>query len=132
MRRSLCFLRAVAIAFALGAFDSERLICSVYVNLTQRYLWCQDIYVKIFALLFLYKFCMGEIPVSKIAERRKAAGLTQRELAQMVGVTETTIRNWENNRAGVDWLVKADKMCRALDCDPGDLYAMQEIGGDND
>ena len=34
--------------------------------------------------------------MSKIAELRESAGLTQRELANIVGVTDTTIRHLQN------------------------------------
>ena len=68
--------------------------------------------------------------MSRVAELRKAQALTQRELADLVGVTETTVRNWENNRSGVDWFDRIAKLCKALECEPQDLvkYAdpMQE------
>jgi DNA-binding XRE family transcriptional regulator len=44
---------------------------------------------------------VGDV-VSKVAELRGRAGLTQRQLADLVGVTESTIRNLERNRNGVD------------------------------
>ncbi len=59
--------------------------------------------------------------MSHVAELRRARSLTQRELAQMVGVTEATIRNWENDRAGIDWFVRVAALCEALECSPGDL-----------
>jgi putative transcriptional regulator len=59
--------------------------------------------------------------MSRVAELRKAKTLTQRELADLVGVTETTVRNWENNRSGVDWFDRIAKLCQALDCSPQDL-----------
>lgn len=65
---------------------------------------------------------MGEIPVSRVAELRKKLDLTQRELADLVGVTETTIRNWENNRSGVEWFERIAKLCGALQCNPKDLF----------
>jgi putative transcriptional regulator len=64
---------------------------------------------------------MGKIPMSRVAELRKAQALTQRELADLVGVTETTVRNWENNRSGVDWFDRIAKLCKALECEPQDL-----------
>jgi len=64
---------------------------------------------------------MGDIPVSNVANLRKARSLTQRELAAMVGVTEATIRNWENDRAGIDWFVRVAALCEALQCSPADL-----------
>ena len=68
--------------------------------------------------------------MSNVAELRKSLNLTQRQLADMVGVTETTIRNWENNRSGIEWFERVSKLCEALNCQPKDLFVMQEIGGD--
>lgn len=60
-------------------------------------------------------------PRPRIAELRKAAGLTQLQLSQRVGVTETTIANWERGRGGLDWIVKLIRLCDALGCDLKDL-----------
>lgn len=49
-----------------------------------------------------------------IAKLRDDADLTQAELAKAVGVTETTIANWENGRT--DWIEKIILLCDALDC----------------
>lgn len=70
---------------------------------------------------------MGEVPVPKIATLRKAAGLTQRQLADAIGVTESSIRNLERNRNGVEQLERFVKLCAALNCDPSDLIEYQEI-----
>jgi putative transcriptional regulator len=70
---------------------------------------------------------MGEIPVSKVGELRKQADLTQRELADLVGVTESTIRNWENNRNGIEWLVRVAKLCKALNCSPENLVQFVSV-----
>ncbi|GAB4478720.1 MAG: hypothetical protein OHK0037_40780 [Elainellaceae cyanobacterium] len=60
-------------------------------------------------------------PRPRIAELRKAAGMTQLQLSQRVGVTETTIANWERGRGGLDWIVKLIRLCDALGCDLKDL-----------
>ncbi|HEY9619409.1 MAG TPA: helix-turn-helix transcriptional regulator [Crinalium sp.] len=60
-------------------------------------------------------------PTPKIGLLRERAGLTQRELAQIVGVTETTIANWERGRSGLDWIERFIKLCNALNCDLDDL-----------
>jgi putative transcriptional regulator len=73
-------------------------------------------------------FFMGKILVSRVAELRKCLDLTQRELANLVGVTETTIRNWENSRSGVEWFEKIAKLCNALECTPNDLFGYKKIG----
>ncbi|MEM9505567.1 MAG: helix-turn-helix transcriptional regulator, partial [Cyanobacteria bacterium P01_E01_bin.43] len=56
---------------------------------------------------------------TRIAELRQASGLTQIELAGQVGVTETTIANWENGRA--EWIERFALLCDALDCSIHDL-----------
>lgn len=66
--------------------------------------------------------------MSNVATLRKRLNLTQRELAELVGVTETTIRNWENNRSGIEWFERIAKLCDALQCDPADLFRMVEVG----
>lgn len=66
--------------------------------------------------------------MSRVAELRKRLDLTQRQLADMVGVTETTVRNWENNRSGVDWFERIAKLCEALQCNPSELVTYQKIG----
>ncbi len=66
--------------------------------------------------------------MSRVAELRKKLALTQRELADLVGVTETTIRNWENNRSGVEWFERIAKLCGALQCNPKELFSYIEAG----
>jgi transcriptional regulator with XRE-family HTH domain len=72
---------------------------------------------------------MGEIPVSRVAELRKQANLTQRQLADLVGVTESTIRNLENNRNGVEQIERIVKLCRALNCQAEDLIDYKSVEG---
>ncbi|WP_228039111.1 helix-turn-helix domain-containing protein [Nostoc sp. LEGE 12450] len=66
-------------------------------------------------------------PSKGIASLRQKVGLTQRQLADLVGVTETTIRNWENNRSGVEWFERVAKLCDSLQCTPNDLFGYQKI-----
>ena len=70
---------------------------------------------------------MGEIYVSKIAELREQAGLTQRQLADLVDVDPSTVRNWERNRSSADSFVKFAKLCDALQCGPHELYKSEDI-----
>jgi transcriptional regulator with XRE-family HTH domain len=59
----------------------------------------------------------------RIAELRESKQLTQLELANQVGVTETTIANWERGRSGVEWLDRLIRLCSALECTPEDLLS---------
>ncbi|MFM7424812.1 MAG: helix-turn-helix transcriptional regulator [Elainella sp.] len=65
---------------------------------------------------------------TKIAALREAAHLTQRQLADRVGVTETTIANWEQGRSGLDWISRLAHLCRALDCRLEALIQVSETG----
>lgn len=70
---------------------------------------------------FAIRLLMDGIPMSRIATLRKAVGLTQRELADAVSVTESTIRNWENNRSGLEMFIAVARLCQTLKCSPEDL-----------
>ena len=59
----------------------------------------------------------------RIAKLREKKHLTQLELANHVGVTETTIANWERGRSGVEWLDRLIRLCAALECSPEDLLS---------
>ncbi|WP_088239781.1 helix-turn-helix transcriptional regulator [Calothrix rhizosoleniae] len=52
----------------------------------------------------------------KIAFLREKAGLTQLELSRIVGVTESTIQNWESGRTGTDHIYRIIRFCQALNC----------------
>jgi len=70
---------------------------------------------------------MEKMLASRVAKLRKRLNLTQRQLAEMAGVTETTIRNWENNRTGVEWFERTAKLCRALQCKPDELFEHKSV-----
>ncbi|RUS93137.1 hypothetical protein DSM106972_097310 [Dulcicalothrix desertica PCC 7102] len=72
---------------------------------------------------------MEKIYVSKVADLRKLKNLTQRQLALLVGVDTSTIRNWEKDRDGTKTFVKIAKLCKVLDCSPKDLFGIQDILG---
>lgn len=59
--------------------------------------------------------------MSRVAVLRKRAGLTQRQLADALGVTESTIANYEQGRNGLDWFERVAKLCKTLNCVPEDL-----------
>ncbi|MBP0016245.1 MAG: helix-turn-helix transcriptional regulator [Cyanobacteria bacterium SBLK] len=70
---------------------------------------------------------MGEIYLSKVAELRKQKQLTQRQLADLVGVDPSTIRNWERDRGGIENFVKVAKLCQVLECNPSELYEAEKV-----
>ena len=67
---------------------------------------------------------MASQPKSNIAELRRSLKLTQLELSQKVGVTETTIANWEKNRGGgLEIIERFVRLCEALQCRAQDLIS---------
>lgn len=73
---------------------------------------------------------MGEIYVSKVADLRKSKELTQRQLADLVGVDPSTVRNWERDRGGIETFAKVAKLCKVLNCSIEDLFEAQDLEGD--
>ena len=65
--------------------------------------------------------------MSNIAELRKQKNLTQRQLADLVGVDTSTVRNWERNRGGVETFIRLAKLCETLDCQPRDLFRAERV-----
>ncbi|ARV59339.1 transcriptional regulator [Nostocales cyanobacterium HT-58-2] len=57
----------------------------------------------------------------RIAVLREKAGLTQLELSRLVGVTESTIQNWESGRTGTEHIERIIRFCKALNCQVEDL-----------
>lgn len=60
-----------------------------------------------------------EKPPSDLSRLREAAGLTQLELAVLIGVTPNTIQGWEKN--GLPHLRKYQKLATVLACKLDDL-----------
>lgn len=58
----------------------------------------------------------GKKAVPNIAQLRDKAGLTQRELSILVGVTENTIQNWERGRSIVVQILRLIRLCDVLEC----------------
>jgi transcriptional regulator with XRE-family HTH domain len=56
-----------------------------------------------------------------VRKRRESLGLTQEQLAKIMRVDPSTIRNWEAGRSGEEWFEKVARLCDALKCDPWDL-----------
>jgi putative transcriptional regulator len=63
--------------------------------------------------------------VTHLTERRKAAGLTQSQLAEIVGVSRKTINTVENH-IFVPSTVLALKLARALECSVHELFELPE------
>lgn len=63
----------------------------------------------------------GKKAVSRIAQFREEKGLTQLELAQLLGVTENTVANWEKGRSSLDWIIRVINLCKIFQCTPEQL-----------
>ncbi len=57
----------------------------------------------------------------RLLEQRKAAGLSQEQLAEMVGMAQADISRIETGKTSAISLDVLDRLCRALKCDPGDI-----------
>lgn len=55
-----------------------------------------------------------------ISQLRERVGLTQAEVAQLVGVSENTIANWEKGGAA-KWIRNLNNLCKVLNCKLEDL-----------
>ena len=65
----------------------------------------------------------GPMPQVKIrlVDQRKAAGLSQEQLAEMVGMARAGISRIETGKTSTISLDVLDRLCRALKCEPGDI-----------
>ena len=63
---------------------------------------------------------MSQKPKSKVASLREKAGLTQVQLAVLVGVTPNTIQNWEKDN-GLVQLERYLKLAEVFGCNVSDL-----------
>ena len=54
-------------------------------------------------------------------ELRLAKGLTMAELAELVGITQANLFVLKSGRAKAVRFSTLDALCRALDCQPGDI-----------
>ncbi|WP_256874759.1 helix-turn-helix domain-containing protein [Nostoc sp. C057] len=64
--------------------------------------------------------------VSRIAKLREEKNLTQRQIAEALGLDVSRVRNWEKSRDGVKMFVRVAKLCELLNCEPKDLYEAVE------
>ncbi|MGB3495200.1 MAG: helix-turn-helix transcriptional regulator [Elainellaceae cyanobacterium] len=65
-------------------------------------------------------------PKSRVAELREQAGLTQVQLAALVGVTPNTIQNWEKPD-GLSQLERYLKLAEVFGCNVPDLVEYVEV-----
>ena len=70
---------------------------------------------------------MGEIFVSNIAKLREERNLTQRQVASILDVDISTVRNWERGRDGVKMFVRVARLCELFDCRPQDLIRQEDL-----
>lgn len=76
--------------------------------------------------MYHYKQDLNAVAVKRkakprIALLREKAGLTQLELSRLVGVTESTVQNWESGRTGMNHIERVARFCKALNCRVEDL-----------
>ncbi len=71
---------------------------------------------------------MGVFFGDRIRDARKAAGLTQRQLADSLGVSNTSISNWEKglSRPDADMI---QKLCTYLSVQPNYFYGAENASG---
>lgn len=74
---------------------------------------------------------MPDQPIPQLKSLRERAGLSQTELAFLVGVSVDTIANWENGRRGLDWFERFVRLCTALRCNPQELIAYRHPDDDS-
>lgn len=75
---------------------------------------------------------MGKINVSTIAKLREQKNLTQRQIAEALGVDVSTVRNWEKSRDGVKMFVRVAGLCKLLECGPDDLFEAVDVEDDSE
>ncbi len=65
-----------------------------------------------------------------IAQQRKRKNMTQKELAEHIGVTEQAVSNWENGRRLPD-ISLLPKICEVLEITLNDFFAGEKIKEEN-
>jgi transcriptional regulator with XRE-family HTH domain len=56
--------------------------------------------------------------------------MTQRQVADALGVDVSTVRNWEKSRDGVKMFVRVARLCDLFECDPSDLFEEENLSND--
>ncbi len=57
----------------------------------------------------------------RLLEQRLAAGSSQEQLAEMVGMAQADISRIETGKTSAISLDVLDRLCKALKCEPGDI-----------
>lgn len=65
-----------------------------------------------------------------IAKMRREQGLTQRELADMLGISDKTVSKWERGY-GMPEISLMQPLCRALEIDLNELFSGRKLIGDD-
>ena len=68
------------------------------------------------------------IIAENIARRRKELGLTQRELAEKLNVSDKTLSRWETDKQVPDALMLPE-IAKALDMSIGEIYGVIDVSG---
>ena len=67
-----------------------------------------------------------------IAECRKEKNMTQQELAEKIGITPANLSILKTNKGKAIRFSTLNKLCKVLECAPGDILEYQEGEGDCD
>lgn len=68
---------------------------------------------------------MQKLTSKNLVRIRKEKGMTQKQLADVLGVFTTQISAWETGARGIGEKMMV-RLCNALDCQPADFYATGE------
>ena len=63
--------------------------------------------------------------LTKISELRQRRGLTQKQIADQLGMTVTGFQNWERERNSKKLIARVAKLCAVLNCSLDDLVEDQ-------
>ena len=67
------------------------------------------------------------MPIGVDFEKQRAAkGLTVAELAEKIGITQANLFVLKSNRGKAIRFTTLEALCRALDCQPGDILQFKE------
>ena len=72
----------------------------------------------------LYLQTMTPVEI-RLLEQRKAAGLSQEQLAEKVAMAQADISRMETGKTSAISLDVLNRLCRALKCQPGDILVRE-------